>query len=41
MHGNADALGRLPASTDVIFDREEQQADMGTVCLVKQAIAYG
>ena len=36
-HGNADALSRLPAGTDVIFDREEDQADTSTVCLVKHA----
>ena len=35
-HGNADALSRLPAGTEVIFDREEAQADTSTVCLVKQ-----
>ena len=35
-HGNNDTLGRLPASTDVSFDREEEQAGASTVCLVKQ-----
>ena len=35
-HGNADALSRLPSASDEIFDREENQADMDSVCLIKQ-----
>ena len=35
-HGNVDALSRLLASTDVILDREEEQADTSIVYLVKE-----
>ena len=35
-HGNADAISRLPSGPDEIFDREENQADMDSVCLIKQ-----
>ena len=34
-HGNADALSRLPAGDDVIFDREESGEDVDTVCAIK------
>ena len=32
---NADALSRLPAGEDVNFDREEQAADISTVCTIQ------
>ena len=35
-HGNADALSRLPAGHDDIFDKEESEADTDSVCLIKQ-----
>lgn len=34
-HANADALSRLPAGLDNKFDREEQGADVSTVCAVR------
>lgn len=34
-HGNADAHCRLPAGDDVNFDREEQVADVSTVCTIQ------
>ncbi|XP_014671627.1 PREDICTED: uncharacterized protein K02A2.6-like [Priapulus caudatus] len=34
-HGNADVLSRLPVGPDVIFDGEESEADVGTVCTIK------
>ena len=34
-HGNADALSRLPAGEDVDFDKEEQVADVSTVCSIQ------
>lgn len=34
-HGNADALSRLPAGEDLLFDREEEADDVNTVCVIK------
>ena len=34
-HGNADALSRLPVGPDTQFDKEEEMADVGTVCTIK------
>jgi len=34
-HGNADALSRLPASSDKVFDGEEDEEDIETVCSIK------
>ena len=41
-HGNADALSRLPAGADAVFDREESNADTTLVCtinMINQQIA--
>ena len=34
-HGNADALSRLPVGEDVQFDKEQEAADISTVCTIK------
>ena len=34
-HGNADALSRLPMGPDTIFDGEESDNDIDTICIVK------
>jgi len=34
-HGNADALSRLPQGPDDIFDGEETDADIDTICTIK------
>ncbi|XP_033115749.1 uncharacterized protein K02A2.6-like, partial [Anneissia japonica] len=34
-HGNADALSRLPMAPDKDFDREEDDAETDTVCMIK------
>jgi transposase InsO family protein len=34
-HGNADALSRLPAGEDPVFDQEEEEEDIDTVCAIK------
>ena len=34
-HGNADALSRLPAGEDTIFDGEEEAEEVNTVCIIK------
>ena len=34
-HGNADALSRLPVGKDIQFDREEETADISTVCTIQ------
>ena len=34
LHGNADALSRLPAGPDTKFDREEGEADVETICTI-------
>jgi len=34
-HGNADALSRLPQGPDEIFDGEEKDADIDTICMIK------
>ena len=34
-HGNADALSRLPAGPDTVFDAEEDKEDIDTVCTIK------
>jgi hypothetical protein len=34
-HGNADALSRLPTGEDPVFDKEEEEEDIDTVCMVK------
>lgn len=36
LHGNADALSRLPSGEDAHFDLDEEQADVSTVCSVTQ-----
>ena len=33
-HGNADTLSRLPVGKDIQFDREEETADISTVCTI-------
>ena len=33
-HGNADALSRLLVGKDIQFDREEETADISTVCTI-------
>ena len=35
VHGNADALSRLPMGEDTHFDREEETADASTVCNIQ------
>lgn len=35
LHGNADALSRLPSGPDNIFDGEEKEADVDMVCAIK------
>ena len=35
-HGNADALSRLPASEDSIFDGEENEDDVQMVCTIEE-----
>ena len=34
-HGNADALSRLPTGEGPAFDKEEEEEDFDTVCMVK------
>ena len=34
-HGNADALSRLPVGEDVQFDKEQEAADISTVCTIQ------
>ena len=34
-HGNADALSRLPAGPDALFDEGEEEADVDTVCTIR------
>ena len=34
-HGNADVLSRLPAGPDIMFDGEESEADVDTVCTIR------
>ena len=34
-HGNADALSRLPVGADKSFDREEDDADVDVICMIK------
>ena len=34
-HGNANALGQLPARPDIMFQREELVADIDVICSTK------
>ena len=34
-HGNADALCCLPVGPDTTFDKEESDADVDTICMIK------